>query len=200
MHAQAVRWRKYGNDRLYVTAGDGTKLGHHDLLTGLDHLAEVGQAEAFHSALAAWRDTAAGQGPPAETEVAPAPFKAASPLLEVPVDVAPAPPVEGVGQVPVLQPEPAAQWDATRRCPSLTTKHITPHTLRHTAAMDLLQAGVDTSVIALWLGHASTRSTQPYLHADLTIKEQALARTAPHPAARHRYQPSDPLLAFLESL
>jgi site-specific recombinase XerD len=90
--------------------------------------------------------------------------------------------------------------DATRRCPSLTTKHITPHTLRHTAAMDLLQAGVDTSVIALWLGHASTRSTQPYLHADLTIKEQALARTAPHPAARHRYQPSDPLLAFLESL
>lgn len=85
-------------------------------------------------------------------------------------------------------------------CPTLAAKHISPHTLRHTAAMDLLQAGVDTSVIALWLGHANTRSTQPYLHADLTIKERALARTAPDAAARHRYRPSDPLLAFLESL
>lgn len=89
---------------------------------------------------------------------------------------------------------------ATRVCPSLAGKHVTPHTLRHTAAMDLLQAGVDTTVIALWLGHASTRSTNPYLHADLTIKEAALARTAPHPAARQRYQPPDTLLAFLESL
>lgn len=89
---------------------------------------------------------------------------------------------------------------AATTCPTLVTKHISPHTLRHTAAMDLLQAGVDTSVIALWLGHANTRSTQPYLHADLTIKERALARTAPDEAARHRYQPSDPLLAFLESL
>jgi hypothetical protein len=68
------------------------------------------------------------------------------------------------------------------------------------AAMDLRQAGVDTTVIALWLGYASTRSTNPYLHADLTIKEAALARTAPHPAARQRYQPTDTLLAFLESL
>lgn len=90
--------------------------------------------------------------------------------------------------------------EAARHCPSLATKHVTPHTLRHTAAMDLLQAGVDTSVIALWLGHSSTAATQAYLHADLTIKEQALARTAPHPSARHRYKPSDPLLAFLESL
>ncbi len=89
---------------------------------------------------------------------------------------------------------------AARQCPTLATKKITPHTLRHTAAMDLLQAGVNTSVIALWLGHASTRSTQTYLHADLTIKERALALTAPHPAARHRYKPADPLLAFLESL
>lgn len=77
---------------------------------------------------------------------------------------------------------------------------MTPHTLRHTNAMDMLQAGVDTTVIALWLGHASTRSTQPYLHADLTIKEAALARTAPHPAARQRYKPTDSLLDFLESL
>lgn len=89
---------------------------------------------------------------------------------------------------------------AARRCPSLATKKVTPHTLRHTAAMDLLQAGVDTSVIALWLGHASIRSTQTYLHADLTIKERALALTAPHAAARHRYKPADPLLTFLESL
>lgn len=89
---------------------------------------------------------------------------------------------------------------AARRCPSLTAKNVTPHTLRHTAAMELLHAGIDTTVIALWLGHASTRSTQPYLHADMAIKEAALARTAPHPAARHRYKPPDTLLAFLESL
>jgi integrase len=89
---------------------------------------------------------------------------------------------------------------AARGCPSLAGKNVTPHTLRHTTAMDLLHAGVDTTVIALWLGHASTRSTNPYLHADLKIKEAALALTAPHPAARHRYQPTDTLLAFLESL
>jgi integrase/recombinase XerD len=89
---------------------------------------------------------------------------------------------------------------AIRTCPSLAAKHVTPHTLRHTAAMDLLHAGVDTTVIALWLGHASTRSTNPYLHADLTIKEAALALTAPHPAARQRYKPTDSLLAFLENL
>lgn len=89
---------------------------------------------------------------------------------------------------------------AARTCPSLAGKHVTPDTLRHTAAMDLLQAGVDTTVIALWLGHASPRSTNPYLHADLTIREAALARTAPHPTARLRYKPTDDLLAFLESL
>lgn len=89
---------------------------------------------------------------------------------------------------------------AARCCPSLAAKHVTPHTLRHTTAMDLLHAGVDTTVIALWLGHASSRSTQPYLHADLTIKETALALTAPHPAARQRYKPTDKLLAFLEGL
>lgn len=89
---------------------------------------------------------------------------------------------------------------ASCSCPTLAAKNVTPHTLRHTNAMDMLQAGVDTTVIALWLGHASTRSTQPYLHADLTIKEAALARTAPHPAARQRYKPTDSLLDFLESL
>ena len=89
---------------------------------------------------------------------------------------------------------------AARTCPSLASKHVTPHTLRHTAAMDLLHAGIDTTVIALWLGHASPRSTNPYVHADMTLKEAALARTAPHPAARQRYKPTDSLLAFLESL
>ena len=68
---------------------------------------------------------------------------------------------------------------AAQRCPSLASKNVTPHTLRHTAAMALLHAGVDTAVIALWLGHADIRSTQIYLHADMTIKERALARTTP---------------------
>jgi site-specific recombinase XerD len=74
-----------------------------------------------------------------------------------------------------------------------------PHN-RHTAAMALLHAGVDTAVIALWLGHADIRSTQIYLHADMTIKERALARTTPLSIRPGRYHPPDRLLAFLESL
>jgi integrase/recombinase XerD len=89
---------------------------------------------------------------------------------------------------------------ASANCPSLDSKHVTPHVLRHTAAMRLLHAGVDTSVIALWLGHEDVRSTQPYLHADLTIKERAIARTAPAGTKPGRYQPPDELLAFLEAL
>lgn len=89
---------------------------------------------------------------------------------------------------------------ATRRCPTLASKNVTPHVLRHTAAMRLLQAGVDTSVIALWLGHESVQSTQVYLHADLALKEQALARTTPPQTAPGRYRPTDKLLAFLEAL
>jgi integrase/recombinase XerD len=89
---------------------------------------------------------------------------------------------------------------ATQACPSLAGKNITPHTLRHTAAMELLSAGVDTSTIALWLGHASTHSTDIYLHADLKLKEQALARTDPSYQPPGRYQPGDSLLAFLENL
>jgi integrase/recombinase XerD len=85
-------------------------------------------------------------------------------------------------------------------CPSLNAKTISPHTLRHTCAMNLLQAGIDTSSIALWLGHANTRSTQAYLHADMTMKEAALARTAPPDAIGQRYKPTDELLAFLEGL
>jgi site-specific recombinase XerD len=89
---------------------------------------------------------------------------------------------------------------AQRGCPSLTRKHVTPHVLRHTAAMELLQHGVDRSVIALWLGHESVETTQMYLHADLRLKERALSRTLPVPIKPRRYRPDDRLLTFLESL
>jgi site-specific recombinase XerD len=89
---------------------------------------------------------------------------------------------------------------AARRCPSLATKKVSPHVLRHTAAMRLLHAGVDTSVIALWLGHESVETTQMYIHADLTLKERALARTSPTGSVPARYRPRDQLLAFLEAL
>ena len=89
---------------------------------------------------------------------------------------------------------------AAKRRPSLQHKRITPHALRHTAAMDLLQHGVDRSVIALWLGHESPETTQIYLHADINLKQQALARTDPSGVKPHRFRPSDPLLDFLETL
>ncbi len=89
---------------------------------------------------------------------------------------------------------------AAARCPSLNAKTVTMHTLRHTAAMRLLQAGTDTSVIALWMGHEQAETTQIYLHADLALKEQALARTNPPGARPGRYRPPDKLLAFLEAL
>jgi site-specific recombinase XerD len=89
---------------------------------------------------------------------------------------------------------------AASRCPSLTAKQLHPHVLRHSCAMSLLQAGVDTTVIALWLGHADVRSTQPYLHADITIKEKALALVAPTDVKPGRYKPPDKVLAFLEGL
>jgi len=89
---------------------------------------------------------------------------------------------------------------AADSCPSLRTKSVSAHVLRHTAAMQLLHAGIDTSVIALWLGHEHVDTTQIYLHADLTLKERALARTTPPGTKPGRYRPSDSLLAFLESL
>ncbi len=89
---------------------------------------------------------------------------------------------------------------ATRRCPSLSEKKITLHTLRHTTAMQLLHANVDTTVIALWLGHERVNTTQIYLHADLALKERALARTKPPGTKPGRYQPPDPTLAFLQAL
>ncbi len=89
---------------------------------------------------------------------------------------------------------------AVQHCPSLGTKTVTPHVLRHTCAMQLLTAGVDTSVIALWLGHENVETTQIYLHADLAIKERALARTTPPDTKPGRYRAPDSLLAFLEAL
>jgi site-specific recombinase XerD len=89
---------------------------------------------------------------------------------------------------------------ATARCVSLNDKRVHPHVLRHSCAMSLLQAGVDGTVIALWLGHADIRSTQPYIHADMTIKERALALIAPATVAPGRYTPSDDVLAYLDSL
>lgn len=85
-------------------------------------------------------------------------------------------------------------------CPSLRYKRVTPHVLRHTTAMELLQHGVDRSVIALWLGHESVETTQRYLHADPQLKERALACITPLGVRPPRYRPSDHLLAFLESL
>jgi len=89
---------------------------------------------------------------------------------------------------------------AQKSCPSMKSKKVTPHTLRHSTAMDLLHHGVDRSVIALWLGHESVETTQIYLHADLRLKEKALSRTTPRGTKPGRYQPGDKLLAFLESL
>ena len=89
---------------------------------------------------------------------------------------------------------------ACRTCPSLKGKRVSPHVLRHTTAVDLLRAGVDHTVIALWLGHESPETTRMYLDADLSIKEQALYRTAPPDTKPGRYQPGDALLAFLNSL
>lgn len=89
---------------------------------------------------------------------------------------------------------------AARNCPSLAAKRVTTHTLRHTAAMRLLLAGNDITVIALWLGHEQIATTNIYLHADMTHKQQAIDRTRPTGARQGRYQPPDPLIGFLESL
>jgi integrase/recombinase XerD len=89
---------------------------------------------------------------------------------------------------------------AAQRCPTLRKKTISPHALRHSAAMNLLRAGVDTTVIALWLGHEAVRSTEIYVHADLALKERALARTTPASTKPGRYRAPDPLIAFLEAL
>jgi site-specific recombinase XerD len=89
---------------------------------------------------------------------------------------------------------------ARMKCPSLIKKRVTPHVLRHTAAMELLQAGVDRSMIALWLGHESVETTQIYLNANLALKEEILAKTNPIKGKPGRYRPPDRLLSFLSNL
>ena len=89
---------------------------------------------------------------------------------------------------------------ARQRCPSLKNKRVTPHVLRHSLAMELLQCGVDRSVIALWLGHERMDTTQIYLHASLELKEKALAKTEPFFGRPRRYRPPDQLMSFLQSL
>lgn len=89
---------------------------------------------------------------------------------------------------------------ARSMCPSLAKKRVTPHVLRHTAAMELLQAGIDRSLIAIWLGHESVETTQIYLDANLTLKEEILAKTQPIKSKSGRYKPGDRLLRFLTSL
>jgi integrase/recombinase XerD len=89
---------------------------------------------------------------------------------------------------------------ASVTCSTLKGKRVTPHVLRHSAAMQLLQNGVDRTVIALWLGHESVESTQMYVHADIEMKEKAMAETQPIALSAGRYRPSDDLLTFLEGL
>jgi len=89
---------------------------------------------------------------------------------------------------------------ARRHCSSLSGKHVTPHVLRHTLAMDLLHHGVDRSVIALWLGHESVETTSIYLQADMQLKEAALARASEADVRPSRYRPDDHVMAFLRSL
>ena len=89
---------------------------------------------------------------------------------------------------------------ARRHCPSLINKRVTFHSLRHSLAMNLLRHGVDRSVIALWLGHEKVETTSMYLQADMRLKEEALAKTAASKARTTRYRPSDPVLAFLNTL
>jgi site-specific recombinase XerD len=89
---------------------------------------------------------------------------------------------------------------ARKTCPTLGKKRVSPHVLRHAAAMELLQAGVDRAVIALWLGHESVETTQIYLDANLALKEQVLAKTKPIKGKVGRYRPDDNLLAFLKGL
>jgi integrase len=89
---------------------------------------------------------------------------------------------------------------AQPHCPSLRHKKVSPHVLRHTAAMELLHHGVDRSVIALWLGHESVETTQMYLHADMRLKRKALSKITPLGVKPSLYKPNDELLAFLEDL
>ncbi len=89
---------------------------------------------------------------------------------------------------------------ARKMCPTLRSKRVSPHVLRHTTAMELLHAGVDTSVIALWLGHESIETTQIYIESDLALKEKVVEKAAPPNVRKGRFRAGDQLIAFLESL
>jgi integrase/recombinase XerD len=89
---------------------------------------------------------------------------------------------------------------ARRKCPTLERKRVTPHQLRHSLAMDLLQHGASQAVIALWLGHESPETTSIYLHADMQLKERALANTTTRKVPVARFKPSDSLMDFLKGL
>ena len=89
---------------------------------------------------------------------------------------------------------------ASESCPSLRRKNVSPHTIRHTTAMHLLQAGVDLTVIALWLGHESPQTTHQYVEADLKMKEEALTKAEGVPLEQSRYKPQPALLEFLDNL
>jgi integrase/recombinase XerD len=89
---------------------------------------------------------------------------------------------------------------AAQGCPSLVGKRVSPHVLRHSTAMELLHHGIDQAVIALWLGHESVETTQAYIHADLKLKEKALAKLFSPSTKTDRYKPDDQLLSFLEKL
>lgn len=90
--------------------------------------------------------------------------------------------------------------ESAKTCPTLAAKRVSPHVLRHTTAMHLLQSGVDITVIALWLGHESPETTHIYVEADLKTKEQALQNVGPASKGFHRFRPGDALLAFLDTL
>ncbi len=114
--------------------------------------------------------------------------------------VFPAPPGRPLGRDAIRKLVVKHARTAAVGCPSLATKQVGVHTLRHSCAMNLLQSGVDLATIALWLGHEDLRTVQIYLHADLAHKERALARTTPPNTRPGRYRPPDPILAFLEGL
>lgn len=95
---------------------------------------------------------------------------------------------------------PHGTTTAAKHRPTLQAKRVSPHDLRHSAAMALLHAGVNITVITLWLGHESPASTRAYLHADMALKERALARTTPPDTSPGRYNAPDTLLAFLNDL
>jgi integrase/recombinase XerD len=94
----------------------------------------------------------------------------------------------------------AALVIARKTCVTLRKRRVSPHVIRHSTAMHLLQSGVDLTVIALWLGHESTATTHTYVEADLTMKKRAIDKITPPPSKRRKYEPGDRLLAFLETL